>query len=262
MVIVNLIRIGVNFSHKKGEFCHKAKYCHYTICCFSTPFLYYYNGKLVMGEAGDIIINTPNQIVYHGPSADSDVGFVNDWMHVEGDEISELLKKYPLPLNTAFNVGEVLFLKKYFNRLISEYKSEMAGSSDMIKSIITQMIIATYRSYSKRNFQDDSFYEIVAVRRAVMKNPEKDWSLEKMSKMSGYSVSRFSELYRKLYNTSPINDVIVHRISMAKTLLLSGQASISYIATACGFNTINYFSKSFKASTGYTPSEFIASFSE
>ena len=138
----------------------------------------------------------------------------------------------------------------------------MAGSSDMIKSIITQMIIATHRAYNKQNLQDDSFYEIVAVRSAVMKNPEKDWSLEKMSKMSGYSVSRFSELYRKLYNTSPINDVIAHRISLAKTLLLSGQASVSYIATACGFNTINYFSKSFKASTGYTPSEFIDAFRE
>ena len=217
---------------------------------------------MVKGESGDVIINTHNQIVYHGPCDDSNVGFVNDWMHVEGNNIGELLKKYPLPLNTAFNVGEGLFLRKYFNRLISEYKSEMAGSSDMIKSIITQMIIATHRAYNKQNLQDDSFYEIVAVRSAVMKNPEKDWSLEKMSKMSGYSVSRFSELYRKLYNTSPINDVIAHRISLAKTLLLSGQASLSYIATACGFNTINYFSKSFKASTGYTPSEFIDAFRE
>ena len=259
---MKLIMMGVDFSHKKGEFCRKAKFSNYTICVFLTPYVYEYNSQLIEGDVGDILIYTPNQIVYHGPRTDSNEGFVNDWMHIEGDDVEELLEKYPLPLNQAFNVGDGLFLRKYFNRLLSEYKSELTGSSDMIKCILTQMIIATHRAYSKQCFQDDSFHEISAVRNAIVKNPEKDWSLEKMSEMSGYSVSRFSELYRNLYNMSPINDVIDHRIAMAKILLQSGQATVSYVATACGFNTINYFSKCFKASTGYTPTEFIRSFGE
>lgn len=114
-----------------------------------------------------------------------------------------------------------------------------------------------HRAYHKHSLPDENYHEIAPVRRAILKNPADDWSLRKMSATSGYSVSRFRELYHKLYRISPINDVIRQRISLAETLLLSGQASISYVATACGFNTLNYFSKVFKTTTGYTPSQYI-----
>lgn len=259
---MNLTMIGVNFKHKKGEFCQKRTFPQYTVCYFHTPFLYLRDGKMVEGEEGDIIINTPDQIVYHGPRPESSEGFVNDWLHIGGDDIADLLKEYPLPLNEAFSVGEGLFLRKYFNDLLAEYNSELAGALDMIKSIMTQMIIAMHRAYVNQNAGDDEFRKIVAIRHAIAHNPAKKWTLKNMAAMSGYSVSRFSELYRKMYDISPINDVIAHRISLAKALLLSGQTSVSYVATACGFNTVNYFSKFFKASTGYAPSEYIRYFNE
>lgn len=252
--------IGIDFSHKKGEFCQKAKFSHYTICCFLTPFLYQCDGKLLKGQRGDIIINTPNQTVYHGPCPESGEGFVNDWMHVAGDDIGQLLEKYPLPLNEAFHIDDWVILRKYFNNLMSEYNSKITGSSDMIESIITQMIIVMHRAYKKQNIATEDYYQISAVRREIIKNPEMKWTLKEMSAMSGYSVSRFSELYKKRYNISPVNDVVNHRIALAKKLLLSKQASVSYVAEICGFNTVNYFSKLFKASTGYTPGKYIKCF--
>ena len=143
---------------------------------------------------------------------------------------------------------------------MSEYNSKLTGSSDMIESIITQMIIALHRAYKKQNICNEDLHRLSTVRHKINKNPEKKWTLKEMAMIAGYSVSRFSELYKKTYNTSPINDVIEHRISLAKMLLLSGQASISYVADTCGFNTVNYFSKLFKASTGYTPSEYIKNY--
>ena len=260
MSFVELIRIGVDFPHKKGEFCQKIKFSNYTICCFLTPFLYQCDDNLLKGQTGDFIINTPHQIVYHGPHPESEVGFVNDWMHVDGDDIGLLLEKYPLPLNEAFHIDEWAILRKYFNNLMSEYNSKLTGSSDMIESIITQMIIALHRAYKKQNICNEDLHRLSTVRHKINKNPEKKWTLKEMAMIAGYSVSRFSELYKKTYNTSPINDVIEHRISLAKMLLLSGQASISYVADTCGFNTVNYFSKLFKASTGYTPSEYIKNY--
>lgn len=259
---MKLKMLGVNFSHKKGEFCQRAKFPHYTICCFYTPFLYFDNGKMIKGDQGDIIINTPHQTVYHGPRYDSNEGFVNDWMHIEGDDIALILEKYPLPLNKAFHIDEWTSLRKYYNYLLSEYNSETTDSLDMIKSIMTQMIITIYRAYKKQTVSKDVLYQISTVRHEIIKNANKKWTLNEMAEISGYSVSRFSELYRKAYNISPINDVIEHRISSAKKLLLSGQVSVSQVADLCGFSTIHYFSKFFKASTGYTPSEYIKYFVE
>ena len=254
--------LGVDFPHKKGEFCHKTKYPFYTICCFSTPFLYLREDTLCEGESGDILINTPDQIVYHGPREESSEGFVNDWMHISGDDFTKLLKKYPLPLNVAFNVGEGFFIRKFINRLISEYNSEKLGANDMIDSLVTQMIISIHRAYMKINSFDEPYADIAAVRRKIVKNPSKNWTLKEMTEMCGYSVSRFSELYLKLYGTSPINDVINQRILLAKKLLESGQASVAYVAEKCGFNTINYFSKYFKKSTGYSPSKYMNLYSK
>jgi len=202
-------------------------------------------------------VNTPQQTVYHGPRYDSEEGFVNDWMHVDGEEISLLLEKYPLPLNKAFHIDEWTSLRKYYNSLLSEYNEKTADSLDMIDCIMTQMIITMHRAYKKQNVLTKTLDQISFVRQEIIKNPAKKWTLRKMAEMSGYSVSRFSELYRKAYNISPVNDVIEQRISSAKKLLLSGQVSVSQVADMCGFNSINYFSKFFKASTGYAPSEYI-----
>lgn len=249
--------LGIDFPHKKGEFCHKAIYPYYTICCFSTPFVYLKDGVLQEGEAGDILINSPDSVVYHGPREDSNKGFINDWMHIGGDDLTALLKKYPLPLNEAFSVDEGFFMRKYLNRLNSEHNSEKIGSDDVIDCIVTQMIINMHRAYKKQNAYDETYQRIYNVRRAIVKNPSKNWTLKDMSDLSGYSISRFSELYRKIYGISPINDVIDHRILLAKQLLLSGQASVAYIASACGFSSINYFSKLFKEKTGHGPTEYI-----
>ncbi len=254
---MKLRNLGADFEHRKGEFCFKTAYPFYTVCCFSTPFLYFRDAKLCEGEKGDILINTPNHIVYHGPRSDSDEGFVNDWFQIEGDDFTALLNKYPLPQNVAFNIGEGYFFRKYANRMLSEFDSEKIGANDVIDSLITQMIIKTYRAYIKENSFDEPYADIAAVRCKIIKNPAKDWTLFEMAAMCGYSLSRFSELYRKLYGTSPINDVINQRIALAKRLLISGQASVSYVAETCGFKTINYFSKYFKKATGYSPSEYI-----
>ncbi len=253
---MELKNIGIDFPHKKGEFTQKMKNSYYTLCCFSTPFLYMCDGQMLEGEAGDILLNTPNTIVFHGPRENSNSGFVNDWLHIEGDDFSRLINKYPIPLNVSFNVGESYFLRKFFNKLMSEYVSKNIGYTDIINTTVTDMVIKIHRAYQKLYSFDDSIKDIAIVRRDIIKNPSKNWTLNELTKLSGYSPSRFCELYKKIYQISPMNDVINQRIILAKRLLESGQASVSYVAQTCGYNTINYFSKQFKEHTGYSPSEY------
>lgn len=59
-----------------------------------------------------------------------------------------------------------------------------------------------------------------------------------------------------MYGTSPINDVITVQIELAKRLLCSGQTTVSAVANACGFSTVNYFSNCFKKVTGQSPAEY------
>ena len=88
---------------------------HFTVCCFATPFVY-----LCEGEKWQILINTPNSTVYHGPQAKAESGFINDWFHITGEDFGILLDKYSLPLNRAFSVGQSYFLRTFGNRLSAE----------------------------------------------------------------------------------------------------------------------------------------------
>ncbi len=249
--------MGLDFSHKRGKFCNKAVFDHYTVCCFATPFVYLHEGRLCEGEKWQVLINAPGSTVYHGPQPNADSGFVNDWFYVAGDDFDMLLQKYPLPLNRAFSVGESYFLRKFGNRLLTEFDLQNDGAADIINCIITEMVVELYRAYNKTVAVKTPSDAVSAIRQSILLNPQKKWTLEEMSHLSGYSVSRFCELYGEMYGISPINDVIRVRIELAKKLLYSGQATVSAVADACGFTTVNYFSKCFKKITGQSPTQYM-----
>ena len=254
--------MGIDFPHEKGRFCPKVIRNYYTVCCFSTPFIYLLNGEYVQGNKGDIIIHTPGAVVHQGSVPEAETGFVNDWFHIEGNDFTELLEKYPVPLNRAFSVNQGYFFRKYAVCLMEEFNGGEKGSNDMIDSILTQMMVELHRAYEKTTTKLDGISQVIGIRKQIIANPEKNWTLCEMSQKSGYSISRFSELYLKLYGVSPIEDVLTQRINMAKRLLSLGQASVSYTAQNCGFSSINYFSKYFKKVTGLTPREYSKQFNE
>ena len=45
---------GTNFPHNTGEFCMNTIRDSFFISCFSTPFLYESDGRMLAGNAGDI----------------------------------------------------------------------------------------------------------------------------------------------------------------------------------------------------------------
>lgn len=254
---MKLKMLGVNFPHKKNEFCKKTVTPFFVVCCFSTPFLYTYDEELREGCAGDILINSPGNVVYHGPTNDLEQGFINDWFHIEGEDFAKLLTKYPLPLNQAFSVGKNFFIRRYATKLLREFQNSQAGTEDVIDCLITEMVIDIFRAYSGAYQTDEQNNSISIVKSEILKNPGKNWTLAEMAKISGYSASRFSELYFSKYGISPINDVINERLNLAKHLLVSGQTSIGNVANLCGFNSVYYFSKCFKKNVGCTPTEYI-----
>ena len=69
-----------------------------------------------------------------------------------------------------------------------------------------------------------------------------------------------ANLYRKLKSItelSPMELIRNKRLEMAARLLKESEMNVSEIATHLGFNSHSYFSNSFKAFYGYTPTEFV-----
>lgn len=79
------------------------------------------------------------------------------------------------------------------------------------------------------------------------------WSLEAMSSILGLGRTRLSQVVREWTGDSPIEYLNRLRIGKSQELLRLPDRSITDIAFACGFQTSQYFARTFKQLTGRTP---------
>ena len=253
---MKIILFGIRTPHEKGAFCKRVVSTNFFISYFETPFLYERNGQLVRGNPGDMMILSPSMPVYHGPVPESEEGFINDWVWLCGEELNKLLHHYPLPVGTAFPVGRHSILRRYIGSVRQELSAHMPGYEDQLKYLTGHLIIELYRINRGNQPRLSSFDRIEHARAEIMGSPEKLWTLEQMAMLSGYSVSRFSALYKTRFGCSPKQDLLDTRIDLAARMLKYTNATVTEAAYACGFQTIYYFSKYFKAAKGVSPKQY------
>lgn len=244
---------GVDFPHEKGDFSNRKIISFYGLYYFTTPFLYERDGILHRGNPGDLLINPPGSVVCHGPVSQDDT-FTNDWMHISGD-FGSLLTRYPLPCGIAIPIGAQNVVATAIRQIDTEQLLRQPGFQEKTDCILTQMVIDLHRLYN-RSLEETSESRIVSAREAILSAPERLWTLEDMARLTGYSVSRFCALYSARFGCSPKADLLNTRLAMAKKMLSYSDLSVSAIASACGFQSLYYFSKYFRQQTGTSPSQY------
>lgn len=77
-----------------------------------------------------------------------------------------------------------------------------------------------------------------------------------LASLCNVSTVYFRKLFIKKCGMPPTKYITHLKIQKAKGLIISDYSSLSDVAEATGFSNIHYFSKTFKAVTGLTPTEF------
>ncbi len=80
--------------------------------------------------------------------------------------------------------------------------------------------------------------------------------LDELARISGYSVPQFSRLFTEFTGITPMRYVNVVRIQNSTIMLSKADKSITEIAFACGFDTLEVFERSFKKYFGISASEY------
>lgn len=247
------VLFGIRTSHAPRQFCKRVISGDHFIGYFETPFLYERDGILAEGAAGDLLVIPPGMPVYHGPLPGAETGFVNDWIYLRGGELEGLLRRYPLPLGTSFPAGRSGVLRRYIENVGREYAARLPGYQEQLAYLTGQLVIALYRQNLGGQGAPDAAGRMMRVREEILSSPEKPWTLAEMAALSGYSVSRFSALYREQFGCSAKQEVLAARVELAAKLLKYTGATVTEVADACGFQNIFYFSKYFKAAKGVSP---------
>ena len=95
------------------------------------------------------------------------------------------------------------------------------------------------------------------VRQTVLSNPEKRWTVAEMATLASLSPSRFHAVYKSIFGTYPLKDLIEAKIRYAGSLLLSDESLIlPQVSEMLGYNDQYHFIRQFKAVTGLTPGQY------
>ncbi len=158
-------------------------------------------------------------------------------------------KSVELPLYCA--VDDVSFLHRLMeNSIRSAWTRDNEGADYWLGGIVAEI-----RHRSKFELNKHSHHEeIESWCRKIAFAPEKEWNVGKMAQRTSLCREHFSRLFFKEKGMSPQEFIIRSRLERATQLLHHSDCSISEVASACGYQSVYFFSRQFKQRFGISPS--------
>ena len=98
--------------------------------------------------------------------------------------------------------------------------------------------------------------QVAQAMRYIWKNLSRPLPIQEIADHVGVSHPTLGRLFRKHLRRSVSEEIMLARLDKAKQLLTFQKMPVQDIATACGFNTPNYFNNVFHKATGLTPRKF------
>ncbi|MEK6794476.1 MAG: AraC family transcriptional regulator [Spirochaetota bacterium] len=145
-------------------------------------------------------------------------------------------------------------LKQHFEHLVSACESTDEHTSFRIRALVTDIILETHRASRYPSVRTPT--PAIEAAAAAIRRSNESPSLTGLASASGLSYSRFLHRFKDEIGESPKAFMIRQRIEKAKRTLRTSKLSISDVAYASGFHSINLFIAQFKKLTGMTPREF------
>ena len=203
----------------------------------------------------------PGACIFYAPGVPqwfySPQDVIHNWMHTDGS-LANLLEHYEIAQNQLLYPTDTAFISEIFRKIEVEHFSDNPYKQELIEGYVKEFIIKFSRalhsetpsSAVKRKDRE----KLRSVRQTVLSLPEKKWTVAEMAALASLSPSRFHAVYKSVFGTSPMQDVIEAKISYSQSLLLADeQLTLPAVAEQLGYNDQYHFIRQFKAVTGETP---------
>lgn len=235
------------------------------------PFTYFYYldegfGRLTIENdnievnAGDLIIINSN--VGHTLHLDKSIsnvkylGFGIESVSIAGldDDESKSINYFHID-----NRNKALRFEDYFEDIHREYKSNDIFARSLANATATTLVINLLRKYRKDiTIKRDKKVnrQIDYIKSYIDSNYSEDIKLEDLSAMAYMNKFHLISEFKQSYRITPIEYLILKRIEISKSLLISTNHSMEEISAMVGFNSQSYFNQVFKKKAGQTPSQF------
>lgn len=228
----------------------------YTIFLFRTPVNLELQGASISLKPGGCIIYSPGTPQYFSAQGD----LLYSWLHIT-DDAAALFRQYQLPLERPFYIRDVDILAGLLEKMEPEFFSQNPYREEMMDAMFRVLLVSLSRSAGETapilQSKPEKYLDIKEIRQHVLSHPQWRWTVSEMAKMMSLSPSRFHAVYKEVFGTAPMHDVIEAKIEYAKSLLLSDKRyPLPQVAEMLGYNDQYHFIRQFRTETGMTPGVF------
>lgn len=257
MIIHN---IGYNHSHDADFQIHRPDGSgDYLFLILKTPACFSLRGKDQHTEASSFILyrkGTPQHYSACGSF------FSNDWLHFDmtGEELISF-QEYDIPFDTVIPLGNINDLSLFIKNISYERYSSNPYKERTAKLYLELLFMKlSEKLHAHPDEIISTYYERMALIRSQIYNmPYYDWNIQDMAHQLAISKSYFQHMYKQIFHTGAMDDVIKSRIHHAKYLLSTTALSVKEISSLCGYKNETHFMRQFKSCEGMTPSEYRSS---
>lgn len=186
-------------------------------------------------------------------------------------EGSSIYKKYIAPLHECDDLPFIVFsgsdrtLKKV-NELVQEiyrcFRNQPLCYEMMIQrdvSCIFEYIYSNMNSLPRHKSNRIQLIHQIRLQKMldfIYSHYSEHISLEDIARAANVSRSEAGRCFKNFMNSSPIEILLQHRLQTAQQMLAERICTVEEISHACGFNSVNYFSRQFKSKYGTTPGKY------
>jgi AraC-like DNA-binding protein len=265
------IRCHNTFVNQKGQIYsshwHEHLEFHYYI---KGEAVVYCNSTPIQSKAGDLVVINSNEL-HRGESLSDELHYICIIVgvsHLHSPIIDRVETKYITPIEKnliMFNnkLSGNQKISAIVNNIAEEYNSKQVGFELEIKSNIYHLLALLMRNHVKRVISQNEYQMRVKklerfspLFRHIDENYADVLTISMLSRMVNLSSFHFCRLFKNISGKTLSEYVNGVRISKAEKLLLESNYSIGEVASLCGYNDINYFSRVFKQHRNLSPSQF------
>ena len=145
-------------------------------------------------------------------------------------------------------------------KVAEEYRSKQTGWELMIRSLLMEFFTLLLRKgiteaeYPTHGKSTKRLFSVIEPALQCIKNDyATDVTIEHLAELCNVSKHYFCRTFKAITQKSPMEYLREFRLRIANALLLNTSKSISEIASGCGFETPNYFSRCYRNQYGYSP---------
>lgn len=204
--------------------------------------------------AGSAFLLFPH--VWHRYAPQAQTGWLEYWIGLKGDYVERLLRKHFFqPGESVFTPPDSSPLLRLFTEVAGCLRHHSTGTARVLGSLGVQIMAELQTGTLAAPAAENRTEHLVREAKLMLdQHLEQELDLELMAKKLGVGYHWLRRAFRQETGQSPHQYRLQNRLSRAKLLLKSSDATVEQIAWQTGFTDPFYFSQIFKRKTGSTPS--------